>query len=76
MLLNFPGKRWQEQRLVRRRKVLRAINWLRDRFGRSPLELDITRPTPMPSPRTSGQPYCALAAPLGRIDSRFEEGLP
>jgi hypothetical protein len=40
MLLNFPGKRRLEQRLVSRPQVLRAINWLRDRFGRSPLELD------------------------------------
>ena len=38
MLLNFPGKRQMEQWLVRRPGVLRAINWLRERAHREPLE--------------------------------------
>ena len=40
MLLNFPGKRRLERRLVNRPKVFRAINWLRARFGKPPLVLD------------------------------------
>ena len=40
MLLDFPGKRRLEQKLVSRPKVLRSINWLRDRFGKSPLVLE------------------------------------
>ena len=38
-LLNFPGKRRLELRIVRLPKVLRAINWMRDRAGRPPLTL-------------------------------------
>jgi hypothetical protein len=40
MLVEFPGKRRLEQRLVRRPGVHRAINRLRARFGRPPLQLD------------------------------------
>lgn len=40
MLLDFPGKRRLEQKIVGRPKVLRAINNLRARFGRPPLMLD------------------------------------
>jgi len=40
MLVEFPGKRRLEQRLVRRPGVNRAINRLRARFGRPPLQLD------------------------------------
>ena len=40
MLLDFPGKRRLEQKLVSQPKVLRAINWLRTRYGRPPLVLD------------------------------------
>ena len=38
-LLNFPGKRKLELRIVRSRPVYRAINWMRARAGRPPLEL-------------------------------------
>ncbi|MDQ1611940.1 MAG: hypothetical protein QOG00_1871 [Pyrinomonadaceae bacterium] len=40
MLLDFPGKRRLELKLVSRPKVLRAINGIRRRFDRSPLLLD------------------------------------
>ena len=40
MLLDFPGKRELERRIVRRPKVLRAINGLRARFDKPPLVLD------------------------------------
>jgi hypothetical protein len=39
-LLDFPGKRELERRLVRRPAVLRRLNDLRRRFHRPPLELD------------------------------------
>lgn len=39
-LLSFPGKRRLERRLIRRPVVLRAINRLRDRFDRPPLDCD------------------------------------
>jgi hypothetical protein len=40
MLLDLPGKRRVEQRLVRRPGLLRVINGLRARYGRAPLILD------------------------------------
>ena len=40
MLLDFPGKSNLEHRLVSRPHVLKAINRLRRRFGRSSLVLD------------------------------------
>ena len=40
MLLDFPGKRNLEYKLVSRPKVLRAINGLRARFGKPPMVLD------------------------------------
>jgi hypothetical protein len=39
-LLDFPGKRGVERRLLKHRSVLGAINRLRARFGRPPLEMD------------------------------------
>ncbi|MEE8450895.1 MAG: PGPGW domain-containing protein [Thermoguttaceae bacterium] len=38
LLLNFPGKYKLERWLIRRRPVLRSVNWLRRRSGRVPLE--------------------------------------
>ena len=38
-LLNFPGKRALELRIVRQRPVLGAINWIRARARRPPLRL-------------------------------------
>ena len=40
MLLNFPGKRKMERWLIGRRGVLTAINKIRGRYGRPPLQLD------------------------------------
>jgi hypothetical protein len=40
MLLDFPGKRRIERRLVCRPRVLAGINALRVRFGKAPLRLD------------------------------------
>ncbi len=39
-LINFPGKTQLERRLIGRPTVLRAVNRLRARFHRPPLELD------------------------------------
>jgi hypothetical protein len=38
LLLDFPGKFRLERWIVRRRSVLRTINWLRRKFGREPLK--------------------------------------
>ena len=40
ILLDFPGKRRLEQWLVRRTKVLRAMNRLRQRYGKPPLVVE------------------------------------
>ena len=40
VLLDFPGKRRLEQRILARRRLRAAINRLRARFGREPLVLD------------------------------------
>lgn len=40
MLLDFPGKRRLEHKLVSRPQVLKTINKLRHRFGKPSLELD------------------------------------
>lgn len=39
MLLDFPGKRRLELWLVRRRGLVRGINWIRERAGRDALRL-------------------------------------
>jgi hypothetical protein len=39
-LVNFPGKRRVERKLIRRPGVFRAVNALRTRFGHPALELD------------------------------------
>ena len=40
MLLDFPGKRTLETRIVSRPRVYSAVNSLRSRFGKPPLMLD------------------------------------
>lgn len=40
MLVDFPGKRSMEKRIVRQPKVLAAINALRKRYGREELKID------------------------------------
>lgn len=44
LLLDFPGKYRFERWLLSRRRLLRAVNWLRRRYGRTPLRI-----RPMPS---------------------------
>jgi hypothetical protein len=39
MLLDFPGKLQLERRIVKQPGVLEAINWLRQRCGKPPLEV-------------------------------------
>lgn len=39
LFLDFPGKRAMELWLVRRRPVIEAINWIRRKANRPPLEL-------------------------------------
>ncbi|MCD0461582.1 PGPGW domain-containing protein [Roseiconus lacunae] len=39
LLMDFPGKRKLEQRLIRQRSILRAANWLRRRGGAPPLRV-------------------------------------
>jgi hypothetical protein len=39
MLLDFPGKRRLEYKLVSHPKVLKAMNQLREKFGKPPIEL-------------------------------------
>lgn len=46
MLLEFPGKRTLEVRLVSRPAVLASINRLRARYGRPPLLVETERPLP------------------------------
>jgi len=38
-LLDFPGKRRAELAIIRKPRVLRAINWIRARSGRAPLQV-------------------------------------
>ena len=40
MLIDFPGKRRVEQKLLSRPEVSRSINKLRHRYGKPPLKLD------------------------------------
>jgi len=39
-LLDFPGKRRLEQKLLSRPQILKTINRLRARFGKQALEID------------------------------------
>ena len=38
-LIDFPGKRAMEIKLLRRPKINRAINWVRRKYGREPLQV-------------------------------------
>lgn len=38
-LVNFPGKRRLECRMVRQKRVLSSINWVRKRAGKPPLRI-------------------------------------
>lgn len=39
-LLDFPGKRALERRIIQRPRILRSINWLRRKNHRPPLQFD------------------------------------
>lgn len=39
-LVDFPGKRKLELRMIRKERVLRALNWMRAKGRRPPLEVD------------------------------------
>lgn len=39
MYMNFPGKLLLERRIVSQPKVLYALNWMRSRAGKPPLEI-------------------------------------
>ena len=39
-LLDFPGKRALELKILKRPSILGAVNWLRERRGREPLRFD------------------------------------
>jgi hypothetical protein len=51
MLLNFPGKRRLERKLVSRPRVRAGINRLRARFGKPPLVLDEPAATTREAPQ-------------------------
>ena len=40
IMIDIPGKRPIEARIIKRPTVLAAVNKLRDRYGKPPLELD------------------------------------
>ncbi len=48
ILLDFPGKRRLERKLIGRPKVLRAINRLRARYKKPPLVIEVTQPNFLP----------------------------
>lgn len=41
LLLDFPGKRNIERKIVRQPRILRSVNRIRKRFGREPFVVDI-----------------------------------
>ena len=51
MLMNFPGKRTLEQRLVQRPTVLRTMNWMRTKANRPALELPTSASCAQGQPR-------------------------
>ena len=46
MLMNFPGKRTLERRLVQQPSVWQAMNWIRARAHRPPLEMPASSAPP------------------------------
>ena len=65
-LLDFPGKRQLELWIVRRRAVLPAINWIRAKTNRPPLELPEPKPRRFALKRKVGATPpsgCALKGP-------------
>jgi len=61
MLMDIPGVRWLERKIVHRPKVYGAINRIRARFGKPPLVLD-----PEPAAQEKHEtPPPAIASPGG-----------
>ena len=54
VLLDFPGKRRLERRILHMRRVLEKTNSLRQRFGRPPLILDEEAPNQPPRAEPKG----------------------
>ena len=75
LMMEFPGKRRLELNLVRRRGVLRAINWLRVRRSRPPLTVwtpggFIRLPVPRSKPeRAARGPVVSEPAPGRQVES-------
>src|SRR5262249_60782572 len=65
-LLDIPGKRRLERKLIGRPRVLRGINSLRERFGKPPLVL-AEEPTPPDQGGQAGRPLTEAGCGL---DSR------
>ncbi|MFV0443509.1 MAG: hypothetical protein ACK5Q5_08055 [Planctomycetaceae bacterium] len=60
-LIDYPGKRQLELRIMRRPRILRAINWMRRRYGQPPLMVEaepdeVVVPTPAITARTDTAP--------------------
>lgn len=55
-LLDFPGKRAMELRLVRIRSLRRLLNWMRTRAGKEPLDLGETPGMHLHSRRGASDP--------------------
>lgn len=49
-LIDYPGKRQLELKLIRRPKILRGINWMRERYGQPPLQTEVPHPVEPASP--------------------------
>lgn len=62
MLLDFPGKRRLELYLLSRPRVLEAINRLRARFGRPPMQL----PPEAAARRPESAPVASASSPVNR----------
>ncbi|MEQ1827457.1 MAG: PGPGW domain-containing protein [Pirellula sp.] len=45
MLIDFPGKRKWERKLIQIKPVLQGVNWIRQRHGRKPLVLESSQPS-------------------------------
>ncbi|MFN4260744.1 MAG: hypothetical protein ACK4RK_15715 [Gemmataceae bacterium] len=72
MLLDFPGKRTLERKLITRPQVLASVNRLRQRFGKPPLVLDdddLTSEKAADAPAVRAKPRPAV-----RTDESREHG--
>ena len=79
VLLDVPGKRRFELRLVSRRAVRRALDRVRARFGRPPLQLDATRPLGPADPVLAPEdpsPNAAARPSSSERSATSDEGAP